>query len=145
MVCLIIDGTTGIYVSIIVSFLVLAGWPWFNPRSGTTFLIKSIMNPYFVSRSRGATHEEALERVIKSRYPFSIGKQAEIKSRFDSVLPIGDEREALKKLVYEICCYEQEGELPSHLMAGVPRMIDDIYDSLGSRYGFKGRKGVSCS
>ena len=139
VVSFILGGVIGVSVAVIVSLLVLASWLWFNPRSGNIRLIKAIMNPYFVSRSMGAAHEEALEKVIKSRYPFSKENQAEVRSRFCDISPGDSEKEALKNLVYIMYSYELLMELPPYLRDKVFITIDKVYNSLSSHYGFRNR------
>lgn len=146
VVFFILKGIIGTLVAAILSIALLGGWFMLNIRSSTTGLIKANMRSYFLSRTKGATHEEAFEKVIWSRYPFSEEKPAAVKSMFEDYKKFLAENlegkvqqtdeEELKSLVYFIFCYEQGDPPTSDLKDQIFRIIDDVYDSMSRRYGF---------
>jgi len=119
-----------------ISCAILIGWFLLNIRAGTTGLIKANMRAYFVQRSRGTSHKEAMERVIKSRYPLSQENQVEVKAMFDSIASnVTTEEGELKNLVYMILSYESGSPPTVGWTTKVLQKIDDVYESMNRRYG----------
>ena len=134
IVFFILKGIIGTLGSIILSSILLAVWFLVNIRAGSTGLIKANMRVYFVQRSRGASHKEALNLVIKSRYPFSQEKQLIVKDIFERTSPKGSEDSDLKALVYTIFSFEN-GSPPTHdWIANILRKIDNVYNSISRQY-----------
>lgn len=132
----LIIGTT--LEAAIISCAIFIGWFLFNIRAGTTGLIKANMRAYFVPRSKGVSHKEAMERVIESRYPLSQGKQAEVKAMLGSVTSnVGSEEDELKNLVSIILSYESGSPPTLGLTIKILQRIDDVYESMSRQYGLK--------
>ena len=94
------------------------------------------MRAYFVQRSRGASHKEAMERVIESRYPLSQEKQAEGKAMFDSIPSnVTTEKDQLKTLVSIILSYESGSPPTVGWTTKILQKIDDVHESMSRRYG----------
>lgn len=127
----------GVLGAVLVSAVLFIGWFIFNIRASTTGTIKSNMQAYFLTRQKGANHQDALDRVIQTRYPLSEGKRADIRTRFNSKLPDrnDDEKYDLKHLVYVIFC-DENGLPPESSAQRILNKIDKIYDSMSKKYGF---------
>jgi len=136
LVFFLLRNVIGILGAVALSVVFLIGWCWFNIRAGMTGLAKANMRAYFNQRAKGASHEEALDWVIRFRYPFSPEKQAACKDFVDAVLQdSAGEEDDLKWLVYIIFCYEA-GRPPDRIVHKVFRNIDNIYYSMSKRYSF---------
>jgi hypothetical protein len=57
-------------IGIIGSILFFASWYQLNIHAGTPALFKANTRTYFARRRWGENHQDALEGVIQSRYPF---------------------------------------------------------------------------
>ena len=137
VVFFVLKGVIGILGATMFSIILLVGWFMFNFRAATTGLIKANMRAYFVQRSRGASHEDAMDRVIRSRYPFSQEKQAAVKTTFDSASARVDEKDDLENLIYIIFCLEAGMLPPPHQKFKLLSKINNIYDSMSRQYGKK--------
>jgi hypothetical protein len=101
-------------------------------------IIRPNMRIYFALRVRGESHECAMRRVIETRYPFSQKKTDYAKRNIlNRISRDQSEKEQLKALVYMILCYEHRTPPTMHMSEEIQRQIDDIYDSLSKKYGFK--------
>lgn len=137
VVFFVLKGVIGILGAAVFSVILLGGWFIFNIRAATTGLIKANMRAYFVQRSIGASHEEAMDKVIRSRYPFSQEKQATVKATFDSASARIDEKDDLENLIYIIFCLEAGNLPPPHQKFKLLSKINNIYDSMSRQYGRK--------
>jgi hypothetical protein len=132
----ILKSFMGIIEAGAISGVFLVGWALFNIRAATHGLVKSNLRAYFVSRSRGAAHEQALEEVIRSRYPFSQNKQEMVKAMFGGVPPAESrgEKGDLSFLVYTIFRYETGRRSTWRQDEKIIHKIDDLYDSMTNEY-----------
>lgn len=109
-------------------------WGLFNGRAGKTGLFKANLRVYFRRRSTGASHEEAMARVVQTRYPFSSEKQDAVMHAF-SRTPCGEtEEDQLKALVYTIYCQERGAAPPDEYKAHLLQILDNVYRSVGRKY-----------
>lgn len=132
---IILHEVIGVGGAAISCAIFLVGWVMFNRRALTIGLIESDMRAYFNARSKGANHREAIERVIRYRYPFSGEKRSRVKSMSGELSRNGTDEDSLKTLVYVIVCQET-GKPPIPDCGGrIILKIDDIYDSMSSQYG----------
>ena len=132
---IIVHEVIGVVGAAISCAIFLVGWFMFNRRALTTGLIESDMRTYFNARSKGANHQEAMDRVIRYRYPFSQQKRSFVKSMSGELSRNGTDEDSLKALIYVIFC-QQSGRPPIPDCGGkIILKIDDIYDSISSQYG----------
>lgn len=111
-----------------------AAWVLFNVRAGTTGLFKASLRVYFKCRSRGTSHEDAMARVVQTRYPFSVERQMAVMDTF-SRTPCGEsEEDQLKILVYTIFCQES-GVPPSDYKERIIKDLDRVHSSMRRKYG----------
>jgi hypothetical protein len=136
VVFFIIKSFWGTIEAATLSGVFLVGWALFNIRAATHGLVKSNLRAYFVSRSRGATREQALAEVIRSRYPFSQNKQEMVKAMFGGIPPAESrgEKGDLSFLVYTIFRYETGRRSTERQDEKIIRKIDDLYDSMTNEY-----------
>ncbi|MFC1924788.1 hypothetical protein ACFLXA_05450 [Chloroflexota bacterium] len=115
-------------------------------------LIKANLKAYFYSIASGASHEDALARVLKSRYPLSRDKREHVaesyhgrrigKAKFSSTKPATQEdaeKDELQDLIFTM--YEIETHLDRvdtfQIMKEEEKFDDkfnEIYDSMKHKY-----------
>jgi len=123
-----VAGAATIYAIFLVSWFML------NRRVLTIGLIKSDMRAYFNARSKGANHQEAIDRVIRYRYPFSQEKRSFVKSIFGEISRNGSDEDSLKTLIYIIFCQETGRPPIPDYGDKIILKINDIYDVVSSQY-----------
>jgi hypothetical protein len=92
------------------------------------------MLAYFKARSRGASHKEALDWVIKSRYFFSKRKRIAVRLMFlsESQHPMEDNQ--IKQLVLCIFKFEVAGIPSERVVSEVKKLIEEAHVRLASKY-----------
>ena len=123
-----VAGAATIYAIFLVSWFML------NRRVLTIGLIKSDMRAYFNARSKGVNHQEAINRVIRYRYPFSQEKRSFVKSIFGEISRNGSDEDSLKTLIYIIFCQETGRPPIPDRGRKIILKINDIYDVVSSQY-----------
>jgi len=120
----------------VISGVLLFVWFLINHHAGTKGLVHANMRAYFVTRSQGSTHEYALNRVIRSRYPVSSGNQEYVSYSFHRLVDgrSRGERDDLELLIYTIFTHESGQPPTKELENKTFQMIKDSYDSMSSKY-----------
>lgn len=146
-------GVLGIIAAVVVAFLIgraigsvfvgvlaaagLVAWFRFNVRQATVGLFDGNLRAYWNTRAAGATHEQAIARVITSRYGFEPARQEKIRTDLEDHLAWTPaikglneaERQAfeVKMLVWLIFCNENGRPPTEELRQRFWLQIDNAY------------------
>ena len=130
-----------IWISIVTVFLILALIVYSSLfHIGTILgpsgagLIKANLIAYFRARSKGKSHSEALDWVVKSRYPFSENSRDIVWSIFTNEGIHETPEDEIKSLIFFIFVYEGGAMLPPGLLNKVKKEIDKKYFKFSQKY-----------
>lgn len=98
-------------VAFLLALVVLVVWFLINVHAATTGLVRANLRVYFGSRAQGEGHEEALTKMLASRYPFDEARALRVIASATSS-PIGeDPRSQVRSFVMAI--FNEENGHPS--------------------------------
>jgi hypothetical protein len=122
-VALVLRNFMPTYLAALLAGALLVGWFRINVRAALKGLARANLRAYFVTRERGASHEEALAQMVASRYPFSPERATRLLAHFALASTGMSQRDQLRALVFMVFI-EENGPPPPPLAATVQRNID---------------------
>ena len=136
-VFLVLEDSAGTSLSAIVSTTLFISWFTLNRRAARIGRLKSDIHTYFIEKENGASHEEALEKIIYSHFPFSREKQIEIKDWLLGRTPESNGEDKIRKdltdLVFHIFT-EEQAKASVKVRAKRKRKIEQFYESFRKKY-----------